>query len=177
MTKKFFLAIAAMAMAASWSAISPVAAQDGDVTGEAPVKETFGDWEQRCAEDGRCYIFQQAVNEDGNPLLRVRIAKLAQPLDDGQGAQVIARADIITPLDVFLPNGVGLRIDDGPIQTAVFVRCRPIGCVARPPLTNQLIDAMKSGGEATFVLFQDPQDGPVLAPISLSGFTAAIDSL
>lgn len=177
MKKTIFSVVAAVAIAAASLTAGWAVAQDDDVPGEAALKETFGDWEKRCADDNRCYIFQQAVNNEGQPVLRVRIVKLGAPIEDGQGGTVVARADIITPLDVFLPNGVGMKIDDGPVQTALFVRCRPIGCVARPPLTDLLVEKMKQGGTANFVMFQDPQAPPVIAPLSLNGFTAAIDSL
>lgn len=171
-------AVAGLAIVLGSLAAAPAMAQsDEDVVGEAPVTETFDNWEKRCGDDGRCYIFQQALNEEAKPLLRVRIVKLESPIPDGEGGQVLARADIITPLDVFLPQGVGLKIDDGPIQTALYVRCRPVGCVACPPLTSALIDNMKSGGTATFILSRDAQADPILAPLSLSGFTAAFDSL
>ncbi len=37
---------------------------------------------------------------------------------------------VVAPLNVLLPAGLGLKVDDADIGRAGFVRCLPNGCVA-----------------------------------------------
>ena len=147
------------------------AAQDGD-----PIQETHGAWDVRCSGEGACYISQAYNNAEGQPVLLVRIQKVLNDVSAG-GSKVEATAQIITPLDVFLPAGLGMKIDNGPVVSAPYVRCRAAGCMSNPPLTGELIQKFQAGGNANFIMVRSPGAAPVEAPISLNGFTAAYGAL
>lgn len=143
---------------------------------EDPVREVHGDWEIRCAADGRCYMHQLYQNADGQPVVVVNLVKIPAGAAIG-GKPVIASAEIITPLGVHLPTGLGLRIDAGQVAVTPYTFCRPVGCASNPPLTDALVEQLKNGGTAYFLMRRIGGGDVVEAPISLSGFTAAFDAL
>jgi len=56
------------------------------------------------------------------------------------------------------------------------VRCLATGCIAEVVLEDPLINQFKTGGTATFIVFQTPEEG-IGIPVSLGGFAQAFDSL
>lgn len=83
---------------------------------------------------------------------------------------------VLAPLGVLLPSGLGLRVDNADIGRAGFVRCLPNGCIAEVILEDELLTKLQSGGQATFIIFQTPEEG-IGIPISLNGFSAGFDAL
>ena len=57
-----------------------------------------------------------------------------------------------------------------------FVRCLTTGCVAEVTLEENLIGQMKTGKQATFIVFQTPEEG-IGIPVSLEGFGPGFDAL
>ena len=82
----------------------------------------------------------------------------------------------MAPLGVLLPSGLGLKIDQTDIGRAGFVRCLTTGCVAEVVMDDGLVRQFKSGTQATFIVFQTPEEG-VGIPLSMKGFAAGFDSL
>jgi invasion protein IalB len=76
---------------------------------------------------------------------------------------------VLAPLGVLLPNGLGLNVDGKDIGRAYFVRCFQDGCYAEVILEKQLLDTMKTGTSATFIVFQTPEEG-IGIPVDLTGF-------
>ena len=70
---------------------------------------------------------------------------------------------VLAPLGVLLPNGLGLNVDGKDIGRAYFVRCFQDGCYAEVILEKQLLDTLKAGGSATFIVFQTPEEAAVAA--------------
>lgn len=170
-TRPFFAFLAAtLVLGTATSALAQ------DKSPSDPIRETHGAWDVRCAESGGCYISQVWNNDEGQPVLLVSIRKLSNPTSSGN-ATIVAQGNIVTPLDVFLPAALGMQIDSAAPQLAPFIRCLPIGCIAQPPISEELIEAFKKGSTATFLLRRQPQSAPVEAPISLSGFTKAYGAL
>ena len=66
---------------------------------------------------------------------------------------------IVAPLGILLPSGLGLKIDQTDIGRAGFVRCLTTGCVAEVVMEENLINQMKTGQTATFIVFQTPEEG------------------
>lgn len=165
----FLAALALVAAPATVAAQEPI---------EETVRETHGDWEIRCAAED-CAMVQALINSDGNTVLVVSITKLPAPRTNDDGAVVVGVARILTPLNVQLLDGLGLRIDDGPPRSAPFIVCSAVGCLSRPPLTADLVDELKAGGVAEFLTAIATPEGRrvVVSPISLRGFTAAYDAL
>ena len=83
---------------------------------------------------------------------------------------------VVAPLGVLLPSGLGLKIDQTDIGRAGFVRCLNTGCVAEVVLEEALINQLKTGQTATFIVFQTPEEG-IGIPVALSGFGQGFDAL
>ena len=138
------------------------------------VKGKFGDWEIHCetpagAPREQCALMQNVAAEDKpNVNLVVIVLKTAD------GKSKLLR--VIAPLGVLLPSGLGLKIDQTDIGRAGFVRCLPSGCVAEVVMEDKLIEQMRSGGTATFIIFQTPEEG-VGIPLALTGFKDGFDKL
>jgi invasion protein IalB len=83
---------------------------------------------------------------------------------------------VIAPLGVLIPSGLGLKIDQVDVGRAGFVRCLPNGCIAEVVMEDKLVDQMKNGQSATFIIFQTPEEG-IGIPLALAGFKDAIEAL
>ena len=146
----------------------------GPASAQGVVKNTFGDWQQRCevpagAKTEQCALVQNVAAEDRpNMTLLVIVLRTAD-----QKARLLR---VVAPLGVLLPAGLGLKIDQADIGRAGFVRCLTTGCVAEVVLEDNLIGQLKKGQSATFIVFQTPEEG-VGIPVSLNGFGPGFDSL
>ena len=142
--------------------------------GEPPVRSTHADWQVRCdtpagAQGEQCVLMQFVTAEDReNVGLTVIILKTAD-----KKSRIMR---ILAPLGVLLPSGLGLKIDETDLGRAGFVRCLPNGCVAEVILEDKLLDQLKTGKTATFIIFQTPEEG-IGIPISLNGFGPGFDAL
>ncbi|WP_370642451.1 invasion associated locus B family protein [Afifella sp. H1R] len=134
---------------------------------QGTVKSKHGDWEVRCdtppgAQNEQCVVMQFVTAEDRpNVGLTVIVLKTAD-----KQARILR---VLAPLGVLLPRGLGLRIDDDDLGSAGFVRCLPNGCVAEVIMDDDLLKKMQSGTNATFIIFQTPEEG-IGIPIALAGF-------
>jgi invasion protein IalB len=159
------LALGVLALAAALA--SPAAAQ-------GVVKSKHGDWEMRCetpagASREQCALIQSIAAEDKpNVSLVVIVLKTA----DGK-ARLLR---VIAPLGVLLPAGLGLKIDNIDVGRAGFVRCLPTGCVAEVVMEDKLLDQLKAGVNATFIVFNTPEEGIGL-PLALTGFGQGFEKL
>ncbi len=139
----------------------------GAAQAQGVVKSKFGDWQIRCevppgASAEQCALVQSVAAEDkANVNLVVIILKTS----DGKSRLL----RVIAPLGVLLPNGLGLKIDQTDIGRAGFVKCLPTGCIAEVVMEEKLIDQMKNGKTATFIIHQTPDEGIGL-PLALNGF-------
>jgi invasion protein IalB len=154
---------------------APAAGADAPATPEVleVVRETFGDWEIRCAPEGdECFMYQIAHDAQDNPVAEFSLLKL--PLE----AEATAGVTVVTPLGTLLPAGLVLQIDSGERRQYPFSWCSQVGCFARFGLDDTSINALKRGGtgRVTLVSVGAPET-PVTLDVSLSGFTAAYDSL
>jgi invasion protein IalB len=142
--------------------------------GEPPVRATHGDWQVRCdtpagAQNEQCVLMQFVTAEDrDNVGLTVIVLKTAD-----KKAKIMR---VLAPLGVLLPSGLGLKIDDTEMGRAGFVRCLPNGCVAEVILEDNLLNSLKNGKTATFIIFQTPEEG-IGIPIALNGFGPGFDAL
>ncbi|WP_245276230.1 invasion associated locus B family protein [Methylocapsa aurea] len=142
--------------------------------GQGVVKAKHGDWELRCetppgAAREQCALLQSVAAEDKPNINLVVIV-----LKTADGKSRLLR--VIAPLGVLLPSGLGLKIDDVDVGRAGFVRCLPTGCVAEVVMEEKLIEQMKKGQSATFIIFQTPEEG-VGIPLTLAGFKEGFDAL
>lgn len=138
------------------------------------VKAKYGDWELRCetpagAAREQCAMIQSVAAED-KPNINLVVIVLKTADNKSRLLRVIA------PLGILLPSGLGLNMDGADIGRAGFVRCLPTGCVAEVVMEDKLLDQLKGGKTATFVIFQTPEEG-VGIPLSLNGFKEGYEKL
>ncbi|HMN73887.1 MAG TPA: invasion associated locus B family protein [Rhodoblastus sp.] len=143
----------------------------------APASERrtkFNDWELRCetppgASKEQCALLQSVAADD-----KPNINLVVITLKTADGKSRLLR--VIAPLGVLLPNGLGLKIDQTDIGRAGFVRCLPTGCVAEVIMDDKLLDQLKTGKTATFIIYQTPEEG-VGIPLNLAGFGEGFEAL
>ena len=155
-------------------ALGLVAASLVPARAQGVVKNTFGDWQLRCetpagAKTEQCAIVQNVAAED-----RPSMTLLVIVLRTADGKSRLLR--VVAPLGVLLPAGLGLKIDQADVGRAGFVRCLTTGCVAEVVLEDALVNQLKKGQTATFIVFQTPEEG-VGIPVSLNGFETGFNSL
>ena len=141
---------------------------------QGTVKSKHGDWELRCetppgAQKEQCALLQSVAAED-----RPNVSLVVIVLKTADGKSRLLR--VIAPLGVLLPNGLGLKIDNADIGRAGFVRCLPTGCVAEVIMDDKLIDGLRGGQSATFIIYQTPEEG-IGIPLTLAGFKDGYDKL
>ncbi len=152
-----------MTMIAGLSALSTNAS-----FAQGAVKSSHGAWSMVCetppgAASEQCALMQNVVAQDRSEVgLSVVILRTAD------GKSEIMR--VLAPLGVLLPNGLGLNVDGKDIGRAYFVRCFQDGCYAEVILEGQLLEDLKKGTTATFIVFQTPEEG-IGIPVDLSGFS------
>ena len=138
------------------------------------VRSVHGDWQIRCdtppgAKTEQCALIQSVTAEDRpNVGLTVIVLKTAD-----QKSRLMR---VLAPLGVLLPSGLGLKIDQADVGRAGFVRCLPNGCVAEVIMDDKLVGQLKAGQNATFIIFQTPEEG-IGIPVSLGGFGQGYDKL
>lgn len=158
----FARVVMAVLLAFGWLATSEVAVQAQGV-----MKQRFGEWAMVCdtppgASAEQCALIQNVVAED-RPEMGLSVVVLRTADRKSELLRVLA------PLGVLLPNGLGLYIDEKEIGNAFFTRCFNDGCYAEVILEDKLLDALRAGTTATFIVFQTPEEG-IGIPIDLSGF-------
>lgn len=141
---------------------------------QGAVRDVFGDWQKRCetpagASEEQCAIVQNVAAED-----RPNVTLLVIVLATADRESMLLR--VVAPLGVLLPAGLGLLIDEEDVGRAGFVRCLATGCVAEVVMDETLIEQLQTGEEATFIVFQTPEEG-IGIPVSLNGFAEGFDSL
>lgn len=138
------------------------------------VRSQHGQWSIVCdqpagAAGEQCALLQNVVADD-RP--EIGLSVLALKTADGQ-AQILR---ILAPLGILLPNGLGLYVDGRDIGRAQFVRCFEDGCYAEVILDPSLLSTLSEGEEATFIVFQTPEQG-IGIPVDLGGFEEGFAAL
>lgn len=142
---------------------------------EKKEEVAFGDWNVSCgkppgAREEKCALVQSVIDEErSNVGLRVVFLFAS----GGQGVLRVA-----APLGVLLPFGLGLRIDEEPIgdKPLPFIRCRPMGCISEIVVKDALMDKLKTGKQALFIIVETKEEGRAI-PVSLNGFSKGLERL
>ena len=165
------LVLGLVAVAAIFVAPQHAAAIDAP---EGTVKSQHGDWQVVCkdpppgAKNGVCALVQSVTAEDKNNIgLTVYFQKFSN------GTRVLR---VFAPLGVLLPPGLGLKIDDKDVGHAPFLRCHNFACYAQVVVEDPLVEQLKTGKTAIFIIFQTEEAG-IGIPISLAGFGEALAAL
>lgn len=171
-SKKTTLFAAALALVVG--ALNPAAAQEKK---KSELKATHGSWEVRCVEK-KCFMTQTFKDPEGRPVIIFTLQKMAEPKKTEAG-EIIAKARIITPLQVLLPNRLGIRIDDGNISVTPFLYCTPLGCEAHPHVTADILEQLKKGKKLEFITALPTPEGPkgVAVEMSLEAFGKAYGAI
>ncbi|WP_179869741.1 invasion associated locus B family protein [Rhizobium chutanense] len=148
----------------------------GQTQPQAPgtVKSNHGAWSVVCdkpagASAEQCALMQNVIAED-----RPEVGLSVVVLKTADRKSKILR--VLAPLGVLLPNGLGLNVDGKDIGRAYFVRCFADGCYAEVVLEDELLKTFRSGAQATFIVFQTPEEG-IGIPVDLKGFAEGFDAL
>jgi invasion protein IalB len=144
-----------VALVAAFAAAMPAGAQQQGGT----VKSTHGAWSIICDTPAGATAEQCAM---------MLVLKTAD-----RKARILR---VLAPLGVLLPNGLGLNVDGKDIGRAYFVRCFQDGCYAEVILEEQLLNTLKAGKAATFIVFQTPEEG-IGIPVDLAGFSEGFSAL
>lgn len=157
------------------SQAQPLDAQPYQAPPASPgLRGTYGKWEIRCVTETDCVMTQLHRRSEQSADAVFTIVK-PQGLVGDDGLPIEAFAEIVVPLGVYLPGGLGLKVDEQPAKAAPFERCIEEGCVVRAPISATMLGNLKNGGTVNIVIFGGPER-PVQIPMSLDGFTAAFDS-
>ncbi len=144
------------------------AVSTSQIFAQGAVRSAHGAWSMVCdtppgASSEQCALMQNVVAQD-----RSEVGLSVVVLRTADGESEIMR--VLAPLGVLLPNGLGLNVDGKDIGRAYFVRCFQDGCYAEVILKGELLETLKSGKTATFIVFQTPEEG-IGIPVDLSGFS------
>ena len=154
--------------------VLPVVVAQAQTLEGGTVKAQYGDWQIVCkapppgAKNEVCAIVQSVTAEDRN---NVGLTVYFQRFSDGR--RVLR---VFAPLGVLLPPGLGLKIDNKDVGHAPFVRCNPFACYAQVQAQDTLVEQLKNGKTAVFIIFQTEEAG-IGIPISLAGFGQALNGL
>jgi invasion protein IalB len=143
------------------------------------VLSTHGDWKVQCeAPPGgdanaaqQCGMVQTA-RSDKEPKAELTIIIVKQKEKD----KVVPAMRVLAPLGVFLPTGIALEIDGAAVGRVPYARCTRRVCYAMATASGDMLDKMRKGSAANFIIYQGPGLG-VPMKISLNGFSAAFSAL
>lgn len=172
------LCTALTALPMSLAAQEATVPQTQPQVGEPVVAATHRDWQILCVQideagTQNCEMYQLLLDPEGSPIAEISIAVL--PF----GAEFSAGATVTTPLETFLPTGLGFRIGaDEEMRIEAFRVCTVVGCIVRMGLSADEVDRMKAGSTASLMIAPFVAiDRPVEITVSLAGFTAAFEDL
>jgi invasion protein IalB len=149
------------------------AAAQPAVTKPAPVStKVFDDWLVRCPTAPQpmpCDAVQLLVE----PKSKQRVLSISVAYEATKAQHVVR---IVLPLGVWLPNGATIEAAGTKIDKVVVRRCEAFGCVVEGLLDPKLRTAMRKGGDAKIVVYDQAQK-PLDLKFSLKGFAAAEDHM
>lgn len=150
--------------------LAPTAfAQSALPNGASTLQETYQDWRVACGQRDKapaCVISQDQTQQNGQRLLAVEM----QIRPDGS-----AVATLLLPFGIVLDSGVTPNVDDQPsLKPVRFRTCLPTGCIALLPVDAATLAKLRTGSRLNLKVTADA-DKPLSFPISLQGFSAALD--
>lgn len=133
---------------------------------------TYDDWTVRCETINAvktCEV-EQTSQVQGQPFSQVAIGRpsKSEPL----------RIVVQVPINVWLPTGVTLLVDDKePGIAASFKRCVGAACFADADLSDEAIKKLRAGTEKSKLTFKDAAQREVSVPVSFKGFAPAFEAM
>ena len=148
-------------------------------TAQPEVTETkYTDWTVICVQpegSGKLCEMAQVVEDGDRTLLRVVISKIGGTIEGAP--ELIALAQIFTPVGVILPEGIVQRVDRNEERVSQFLYCLPGHCYSRFALSKSEIDEMKKGRNYRITLQVLNEEEPESIRVSLRGFRRAFNAL
>jgi len=131
-------------------------------------------WATNCSASERagpldCSVVQRVVLQRTGQLLAMVSIRL--PSDSHSPAMMVQ-----TPLGLYLPAGVSLKIDDNTNMSLALQTCDNGGCYAGTTVSSALLSQMRKGHSMT-VTFQNISKQDVSIPVALAGFAGAYDKV
>ena len=171
------LSTAALALALSMTVAGAASGQDAAAPAAAPATIAEGTgpapWGSFCAGQGRkdtleCRIEQRVVLSNSGQLLTGVAIQL--PSEATQDPTMTVQL----PYGLFLPAGLRISVDSVELASLPFQTCDASGCYAQTPVSADLLAALQRGDTLT-VTFQDVKQAEIAVPVSLAGFSAALE--
>lgn len=139
------------------------------------VRSNYGAWSIICDQPPgssveQCALMQNVIADD-RPEIGLSIAVLKTA--DRQ-AKLLR---IMTPLGVYLPEGMGLFVDGENVGKAMFSRCYLDGCYVEVVIDDELMQVLRAGKEAVFTLNFSVDQDTIGIPVDLTGFANGYDAL
>ncbi|MCP3850889.1 MAG: invasion associated locus B family protein [Gammaproteobacteria bacterium] len=133
----------------------------------------FKDWTVVCeklpqSKKEICNIFQNVTNDKNKVVMQIAIGYAPNSPEP--------QALVTLPLGVILQPGIEFKGGNAKSLRVPFGVCVKNGCIAITKLSDEVIKGMKGGTKGS-VKFAAAQKKIIEIPISLSGFTAAFNSL
>ncbi len=137
------------------------------------VGEQIGDWTFQCqaltASDTRCSISQVVFNPQKKPVVRATFL----PLGKNKKLGLV----VLAPLGMFLGTGIAGKIDEGKQFNFILQHCGKQGCRAAIQVSDKMKSALQKGSRLALAFKMRANAKAVLVPISLKGFTKALNAL
>ncbi|WP_432757245.1 invasion associated locus B family protein [Consotaella aegiceratis] len=155
------------ALAAGFLGAATLAASAGGASAQSAVPT---EWFKACTTQGDNKI----CNTQFTLIADTRQLLTAVNLIRVEGAKPASILQIVVPTGRVIPAGVQMQVDTSAPKALNYSVCFPDRCIAEAPLTDEIVGAMKRGGQMTItsINFQR-QPNPI--KITLSGFTQAYD--
>src|SRR5262245_51965886 len=175
MSHIFFTAATLLFVASPASAAAEV--DDSAATpdsGKGDRQKPVAAWATRCSDAGKpqertCVLSRALVDPNSRRLMMAVTFRIAPP--DRKPVM-----KLLLPVDLYLPAGVKLSIDQGAAQTLKFETCVRGGCLAPVPLDAALLQRLRRGTDIK-VGYQTVDQKPIDLTLKIDGFGRAFDQI
>jgi invasion protein IalB len=160
-----------LALAIAFAVLPLSQAQEQVICADPPPSNP---WATNCSSKSRagaadCQLSQRAVSAQTRRLLAALTLRFPP---DGAAANML----VTIPVGISLAAGVTIDVDGSAKQTLPVDACDRNGCYASMPVSADLLTAMQAGQKFNIAV-QNTQKQVATIPLSLTGFTAAYNSV
>lgn len=145
---------------------------------------THGDWRLDCPKDAKtggktCQLLQHIVNEakDGKKQSVLLALAAIVPTKDKDGKKrPMLHIRLVMPLNLFLPAGIAVKLDEEKPLKLPFMTCTLKGCMAEFSADDAFREKLKNG-KTLLVAYKQVDGKQRNVGVSLQGFTAGYAAL
>lgn len=150
---------------------APAQPDSGPTVVQLKPEPSQTEWTKVCGKDQVqnkeiCYTTRDFVSDQGQPVMAVAIYDVK-----GDSTRI---ARFLMPLGLFLQPGIRFNMDRAQPIPGRFQICFPNGCFAEAQIRDDVINAMKKGGNLT-VRVQNQATREVAFTMPMTGFGKAFD--